>query len=98
MRVLNSEATSGTAPSPAKFGRFYLQDLINSGGMADIWIASDGQGKHYALRRMHARYRFNFFAKRRFMRGCEILGRNSPITSRSSATSSTARFTVNRTC
>ena len=41
--------------------------------MADIWVAMDSNGKHYALRRMHQRYRFNFFAKRRFMRGCEIL-------------------------
>ena len=77
MAVLNSDSTSGAAPSPGKFGRFYLQDLINSGGMADIWIASDGQGKHYALRRMHERYRFDFFAKRRFARGCEILAKLS---------------------
>lgn len=75
--MLNSDATSGTAPSPGPFGRFYLQDLINSGGMADIWIASDSDGKHYALRRMHPRYRFNYFAKRRFMRGCEILAKLS---------------------
>lgn len=60
-----------TAPQP--FGRFYLRELINSGGMADIWLATDAKDKPYALRRMHARYRFNFFARRRFMKGCEIL-------------------------
>jgi len=43
--------------------------------MADIWVAMDSDGKHYALRRMHSRYRFSFFAKRRFLRGCEILAR-----------------------
>lgn len=61
------------APKPGPFGRFYLQELINSGGMADIWLATDSKEKPYALRRMHARYRLNFFAKRRFLKGCEIL-------------------------
>src|SRR5690242_20482249 len=41
--------------------------------MADIWLVTDSKNKPYALRRMHERYRFNFFAKRRFLRGCEIL-------------------------
>lgn len=63
------------APASQQFGRFYLQELINSGGMADIWLATDSKNKPYALRRMHERYRFNFFAKRRFLRGCEILAR-----------------------
>jgi serine/threonine-protein kinase len=58
---------------PGQFGRFYLQELINSGGMADIWLATDSRNKPYALRRMHESYRYNFFAKRRFLRGCEIL-------------------------
>jgi len=62
-----------TAGSPGAFGRFYLQELINSGGMADIWLATDSNHKAYALRRMHERLRFNFGARRRFVRGCEIL-------------------------
>ncbi len=41
--------------------------------MADIWLATAGDTKAYALRRMHERYRFNFGARRRFNRGCEIL-------------------------
>jgi serine/threonine-protein kinase len=61
------------ASSTEQFGRFYLQERINSGGMADIWLATDSKNKPYALRRMHEKYRFNFFAKRRFLRGCEIL-------------------------
>ena len=75
--VLNSDSSSSAAPSPGPFGRFYLQELINSGGMADIWVASDSNGKHYALRQMHKRYRFNYFARRRFLRGCEILAKIS---------------------
>jgi len=41
--------------------------------MADIWLATDGNGKAYALRRLHERLKFNFMARRRFVRGCEIL-------------------------
>src|SRR5215510_15920098 len=61
--------------SPGPFGRFYLQELINRGGMADIWLATDSNGKAFALRRLHERLRFNFLARRRFVRGAEILER-----------------------
>ncbi len=69
--------TSGAheLPSPGPFGRFYLQELINSGGMADIWLATDERQKPYALRRMHERLRFNLPARRRFVRGAEILSK-----------------------
>ncbi len=43
--------------------------------MADIWLATDSNGKAYALRRLHERLRFNFLARRRFVRGAEILSR-----------------------
>jgi serine/threonine-protein kinase len=61
------------APKPGPFGRFYLQELINSGGMADIWLATDADGKPHALRKLHDKLRFNFLARRRFLRGCAIL-------------------------
>jgi eukaryotic-like serine/threonine-protein kinase len=73
--VLNAERRTEVGAPPESFGRFYLQELINSGGMADIWLVTDSKGKPYALRRMHERYRFNFLAKRRFLRGCEVLAR-----------------------
>ena len=60
-------------PEPGRFGRFYLQELINSGGMADIWVATDPQGAAFALRRLHEELRFSFIARRRFARGCQIL-------------------------
>ena len=41
--------------------------------MADIWLATDAKNKGYALRLMHQRLRFDFTARRRFVRGCEIL-------------------------
>src|SRR4051794_12072869 len=62
-------------PRPRAFGRFYLQELINSGGMADIWLATDQEGKSFALRKLHDRLRFNFLARRRFLLGCEILSK-----------------------
>ena len=62
-------------PPPGRFGRFYLQELINSGGMADIWVATDAKGEAFALRRLHRNLRFNFTARRRFVRGCEILSK-----------------------
>ncbi|HLP76537.1 MAG TPA: serine/threonine-protein kinase [Candidatus Paceibacterota bacterium] len=71
--MFSSDDIAGGSAAPGQFGRFYLQELINSGGMADIWLATDSKNKPYALRRMHERYRFNLFAKRRFMRGCEVL-------------------------
>jgi serine/threonine-protein kinase len=58
---------------PEKFGRFYLRELLNSGGMADIWLVSDERRKNYALRRLKKELRFNFTARRRFSRGNEIL-------------------------
>ncbi len=66
---------TGQTPSPGPFGRFYLQELLNSGGMADIWLATDERQKPYALRRLHERLRFNLLARRRFVRGAEILSK-----------------------
>jgi len=70
-----SESSSEVAGQPRPFGRFYLQELINSGGMAEIWLATDSQGVTYAIRKLHDKLRLNFLAKRRFFRGCEILSK-----------------------
>jgi serine/threonine-protein kinase len=56
-------------------GKFYLQELINSGGMAEIWLVTDGRGKAYALRKLKRELRFNLLARRRFLRGCEVLSK-----------------------
>ena len=58
-----------------RFGRFYTQELINRGGMAEIWLVTDNRGKPYALRKLNARLRFNLLARRRFLRGCEVLSK-----------------------
>ena len=54
-------------------GRFYPHELINSGGMADIWLFTDSRGKTFALRKLKPALRFNLRARRRFVRGCEVL-------------------------
>ena len=58
---------------PKRFGRFYLQELLNTGGMADIWLATDERNKPYALRKLRDNLRFNFLARRRFKHGCQVL-------------------------
>lgn len=70
-----AELSAAGAARPRSFGRFYLQELINSGGMAEIWVATDPAGKTFALRKLHDKLRLNFLAKRRFFRGCEILSK-----------------------
>ncbi len=75
MATNETNELSAAAAKPRSFGRFYLQELVNSGGMADIWLATDQEGHPYALRKMHDRLRFNFLARRRFLRGCEILAK-----------------------
>jgi serine/threonine-protein kinase len=69
----NLETAIETEPGQAKFGRFYLQELLNNGGMADIWLVTDERSKPYALRKLRNNLRFNFLARRRFMHGCQVL-------------------------
>ena len=58
-----------------KFGRFYLRELLNQGGMSEIWLVTDGNNKPYALRKLKRELRFSFTARRRFMKGCEVLSK-----------------------
>lgn len=60
---------------PGYFGPYYLQELINSGGMADIWLATGPKGESYALRKLHHDLRFNLLSKKRFVNGCEVLSK-----------------------
>ncbi len=69
------EFSPDAAPPPGSFGRFYLQELINCGGMAELWLATDQQHKTFALRRMRKTGRFDFTSKKNFLRGCDILSR-----------------------
>lgn len=68
-----SHSSSTLAAGEQKFSRYYLRELLNSGGMSEIWLAVDGRNKPFALRKLKRELRFNFTARRRFMRGCDIL-------------------------
>jgi len=74
---MTSSLQNGDVPGAAeeKFDRFYLRELLNSGGMADIWFVTDGRDKPYALRKLKKELRFNLLARRRFLRGCEVLSK-----------------------
>jgi len=73
-RALNREVGTGAAQKPFA-GKFYLQELLNSGGMSEIWLVTDSRGKPYALRTLKKDLRFNFSARRQFVRGCETLAK-----------------------
>ncbi|MBI4663193.1 MAG: serine/threonine protein kinase [Verrucomicrobia bacterium] len=60
---------------PTQFGPYHLQELIASGGMADIWLATDQNGGAFSLRRLRNSSIFNFKERKRFLRGCQVLSR-----------------------
>ena len=55
------------------FGEYDLQEVVNSGGMADIWLATDPDHHTVAVRRLHSELRKDSKSKKRFVSGCEIL-------------------------
>lgn len=69
------ESRSKSTTEPGQFGPYYLQELVNSGGMAEIWLATDATGKVFALRKLQDNSFFNFTDKKRFVRGCEVLAK-----------------------
>jgi serine/threonine protein kinase len=72
--MVNGAQTAGGLGTQERFGgRFYLRELINSGGMADIWLVTDLRDKPFALRKLKPELRFNLRARRRFLRGCQVL-------------------------
>jgi serine/threonine-protein kinase len=66
-------AVLGSAAQERFGGRFYLHELINRGGVADIWLVTDERGKTFALRKLKPKLRFSLRSRRRFVRGCQVL-------------------------
>ena len=56
-----------------KLGRYQLHELINSGGMSEIWLATDETGAQVAVRLMLNNSTFAFTERKRFLTGCEVL-------------------------
>jgi serine/threonine-protein kinase len=71
-----AQAFTSGPPTQERFGnRFNLHERLNSGGMSEIWLATDSRNKPYALRRLKRDLRFNWLARRRFNWGCEVLSK-----------------------
>lgn len=70
-RKSNTDASGRRVPGP--FGSYYLRELINSGGMADLWLATDEHEQTCAVRCLREVGRFDFTTRKRFLRGCEVL-------------------------
>lgn len=65
------------ASVPQPFGDYFLHELINKGGLCEIWTATDEDGNHFAVRKMHQVPKGGLFRKspeeKTFFNGCEIL-------------------------
>ena len=78
MGLLNILGAKNPEPGQSgHFGDYDLQEVVNSGGMADIWLATDPDTRPVAVRRLHPELRRDAKAKKRFVRGCEILAKVS---------------------
>ncbi len=60
------------------FGTYRLQELVNNGGLAELWMATDEEGHHVAVRKMHEHLLKESSAPKLFKRGCEILAKLPP--------------------
>jgi serine/threonine protein kinase len=56
-----------------RLGAYILHERINSGGMADIYYATDDAGRAFAIRVLLPQYRFHFKRIRQFRWGCTVL-------------------------
>jgi serine/threonine protein kinase len=70
---LFKKSSTPISSGPGPFGKFQLHELIASGGMADIWLATDGKGKPCAVRRLLPDLQGDATARKRFLQGCEAL-------------------------
>ncbi len=61
-----------------RLGRYTLHELINSGGMSEIWLATDDSGQQYAVRLLLNNSFLAFTERRRFLTGCEVLASLPP--------------------
>ncbi len=73
--LFKQESAGSGSSEPGQFGPYYLQELINSGGMADIWLATNEQRETLAVRRLNPALRGDSVARKRFQRGCDVLSR-----------------------
>jgi serine/threonine-protein kinase len=68
-----SKPTVHDPDAPHLFGPYSLHELINRGGTAEIWSATDKDGQSYALRRLLGNGTVEKSARKQFLHGCEVL-------------------------
>lgn len=66
------------ARTGTRLGRYTLHELINSGGMSEIWLATDEEGRAVAVRLMLHNSLLAFTERKRFLTGCEVLASLPP--------------------
>lgn len=76
MAVKGKAAKNGRT-APEAFGDYYMRELINRGGLCEIWTATDEDSNYFAVRRMINTPKSTLFKKhpdeKTFFNGCEIL-------------------------
>ena len=60
---------------PGAFGPYQLEELINTGGMAHLWLGTNPEGQTVAVRLLRADLKHDSLSRKRFVAGCEILQR-----------------------
>lgn len=67
-------ATEREEPAlPEQFGPYTLHELVNTGGMSEIFLATNPDNQSVAIRRLHSVSTFDFTTKRRFIHGAKVL-------------------------
>lgn len=67
-------ATEREEPTlPEQFGPYTLHELVNTGGMTEIFLATNPDNQSVAIRRLHSVSTFDFTTKRRFVHGAKVL-------------------------
>jgi len=59
--------------APHLFGPYSLHELVNRGGSAEIWTATDNAGQTFALRRLLGSGSVTKAARKQFLNGCDVL-------------------------
>ena len=69
----SSDAEWEVSAEPQQFGPYMLHELINRGGMSEIWYATNPDNQAVAIRRLHSVGKFDFTTKSRFVHGAKVL-------------------------
>src|SRR4051812_7157770 len=53
-------------------GSYVLEEQLNEGGTADIFVASSAENQQVIIRRLRSQYQWNMFKRLEFRRGLKI--------------------------